>query len=203
MCSQDDPYLERLGIRPEVRSFFNPYLKQTCEGIIFNYGNAVEHVSDSFHRVPVTEEIWTAGEIGTASHVFICGSAMDAIAWLHLHSHAYPDQNLLFVSLGASPSKIQIESFQRPRKQYHLVFSNDQLGAICDLKVASFLRRKPVKIIADEPHFILTFKSKNYRLAHLSLNALEKAARFHFNIPVSKPKQFNTFFEQLKHGNTN
>jgi len=128
---------------------------------------------------------------------------MDAISWLHFHHYLYPNQNLFFASLGASPFKIQIESLVRPGKQYHLVFSNDQLGAICDLKVASFIRKMPLKIIADERRYIVTFKSKNYRLPHLSINALEKAARFHFNIPVSKPKQFNTFFEQLKHGNSN
>jgi len=203
MCRPDKPYLERLGIRPEAQTFFRPFLTIACESLIFKYGNFVEHAGPDFHLVPVTEETWTAGEIATARHVFISGSAMDAIAWLHFHYHVYPNQNLLFISLGASPSKIQIESILRPGKQYHLIFSNDQLGALCDLKTASFIRKKPLRIIAGERHYIVTFKSKNYRLAHLSLNALEKAARFHFNIPVSKPKRFNTFFEQLKHGHTN
>ena len=203
MCNPGNPFLERLGIRPEVQSFFKSSLNIACESLIFKYGNSLEHAGPGFHRIPVTEELWTAGEFALARHIFICGSAMDAISWLHFHHHAYHTQNFFFAAVGASPCKNQIESLLRPGKQYHLVFSNDQLGAICDLKVASFIRKKPLKIIAHEHQYIVTFKSKNYRLVHLSLNALEKAARFHFNIPVSKPKQFNTYFEQLKHGHSN
>ncbi len=201
MCIQDNPYLERLGIHPNVRSFFSPYLSEACGTVKFNYGNSVEHAGEGFHRIPVTEETWAAGEIATAGHVVICGSAMDAISWLHFHHYLYADQNLFFASLGTSPTKIQTEMLLRPGKQYHLVFSNDPLGAICDLKVASFIRKKPLKIIAGDRHYTVTFKSANYPLPHLSLNALEKAARFHFNTPVSKPKKYNTYFEQLKHGN--
>jgi hypothetical protein len=198
MCSQDKPFLERLGIHPDVQSFFKNHIIDTCESIIFKYGNSLEHASSNFHLIPTTEETWTAGEIMLAKHIIICGSAMDAIAWLHFHHYAY-QSNLFFAAVGASPSRSQIETITRRNKQYHLVFSNDELGAVCDLKVASYVRKKPISILADEKHFTVTFRSKNYRLKHLSLHALEKAARFHFNIPVSKPQKFNTFYEQLTH----
>lgn len=199
MCSQDEPFLERLGIHPEVQSFFKNHIIDTCEAMIFKYGNSLEHVSQYFHRIPTTEETWTAGEITLAKHIFICGSAMDAIAWLHFHHYAY-QSNLFFAALGTSPSRNQIETLFKPNKQYHLVFSKDELGASCDLKVASYIRKKPIQILAAEKHFSVTFRSKNYKIKHLSLHAFEKAARFHFNIPVSKPQKFNTFYEQLKHG---
>ena len=199
MCSQDKPFLERLGIHPEVQSFFKPFITDTCESLIFKYDNSLEHVSQYFHRIPTTEETWSAGEITLAKHIFICGSAMDAIAWLHFHHYAY-QSNLFFAAVGTSPSQNQIETLIKTKKQYHLVFSNDELGTICDLKVASYIRKKPIRIIADAPGYLVNFKSKNYRLEKFSLNALEKAARFHFNIPVSKPQKFNTFYEQLKHG---
>lgn len=203
MCSQDKPLLERLGVRPEVRSFFKPYLIDTHENVIFKHGNSIEHVSQNFHRVPASEETWTAGEIAIARHIFICGSAMDAVAWLHFHHYAYRLDSLFFVAVGAGPSKTQIENFILPGRQYHLVFSNDHLGAVCDLKVASWLRGTPLKIIADDGWFNIAFKNRHYKLETLSLNALEKAVRFHFNTPTQKPKQFNTYFEQLKHGHTN
>lgn len=203
MHDQDKSLLERLGIRPEARSFFAPYLTNTCESVIFKYGNSSEHTSEIFHRIPTTEETWTAGETAIAKHIFICGSAMDAVAWLHFHYFVYRSDSLFFVAVGASPSKTQIESIRSTGKQYHLVFSNDPLGAICDLKVASWLRGTPLKIIAADDRFTVTFKNQHYTLETLSLNALEKAARFHFNIPTQKPKKFNTYFEQLKHGHTN
>jgi hypothetical protein len=199
MCSPDKPFLERLGIHPEARSFFKNHLIDTCESLIFNYGNSSEHANDKIHLVPTTEETWTAGEITHAKHIIICGSAMDAIAWLHFHHHAYQN-NLFFAAVGTSPSPAQMETFIRPNKQYHLIFSNDELGAICDLKVASYIRKKPIQIRAGENHFTITFKSKNYKLRHLSLHALEKSARFHFNMLTHKPKKYHTYYEQLKHG---
>jgi hypothetical protein len=202
MCSQDKSYLERLGVHPDARSFFSPYITNTREGIIIKFGNVAEHVQDNFHRIPVTEETWTAGNLNNASHVMVSSSAMDAIAWLHFHLHAWNLQNLFFVALGAVPSKTQIENFIYPHKQYRLIFSNDDLGATCDLKAASFIRQMPLTILADKQHFNITFRSKNYKLTNLSLAALEKAARFHFNIPVSKPKHFNTFYQQLKNGHS-
>ncbi len=199
MSSQDKPLLVRLGVHPNVQTFFQPYLTETCEELYFKYGNSIEHASLNFHRVPLTEDVWTAGDFEISRHIFICGSAMDAISWLHLNYHAYCD-NLFFVAVGSSPSKIQFESYINQHKQYHLLFGNAALGAVCDLKVASFIRNQPLKIIADDRQFIVSFRSKHYYLKQLSLHALEKAARFHFNIPTHKPKKFNTYYEQLKHG---
>jgi len=199
MSSPGRLYLERLGIRSEVRSFFEPYLNQTCGEIIFKYGHSAEHVNHDFHFIPTTEVLWTAGNFDLAGHIFICGSAMDALSFLHLHYHVY-HTHLFFAAVGTSPSPAQLEPLIHPKKQYHLVFSKDELGAICDLKAASYIRKSPIKIIANENCFNLTFRSKNYPVKNLSLHALEKAAGFHFNIPVSKPKKHNTFYEQLKYG---
>jgi hypothetical protein len=199
MCSQDKSLLERLGIRPEARSFFKNHVIETCEDIIFKYGNALEHVSNYFHLIPTTDETWTVGEITRASHIIICGSAMDAVAWLHYNRHAY-QHNLFFAAVGTSPSQSQIEAITRPNKQYHLVFGSDGLGALCDLKAAAYLHRQPIKILAAEQHYTVTFRSKNYKIRNLSLHALEKAAGYHFNVVTHKPKKHNTYYEQLKHG---
>jgi hypothetical protein len=197
MYSQDSSLLARLGIRSEARSFFAPYFSETYHSVVFLYGTETEHAGIDFHRIPMTTATWTAGEFMLARHVFICGSAMDAIAWFHFNTGKFADP--FFISVGVSPSKSQLEQFIARGKQYHLLFSKDALGAVCDLQTAALIRRVTVKIFADDD-FQVSFKSKNYRLAHLSLNALEKTTGYRFNISTHKPRQFNTFYEQLKYG---
>jgi len=194
------PYLQRLGVLPEVQSFFEPYWLDGHRDLVFNYGNATEHYGIAFHRVPVTEELWVAGNQATARHVVICGSAMDAISWLNVHdAGCYRTNNLLLVSTGASPCKMQIEQVI-PNRQYHLVFSKDNAGVTCDLKVASWLRNMPLTVSSIEHQLCVRFRMKDYLFDELSLSALEKASGYRFNIPAHKPKTANTYFEQLKHG---
>lgn len=195
-------FLEALGVHPRVRHFFKNHLSETCEALIIEQDNYFEHASESFHRIPITEATWTAGDHGLASHIFICGSAMDAIAWLHFNHHRFKNLNcLFFTATGAIPNSIFAASLQpNTPKKIHLIHSSDHLGAICDIKTASFIRKTPVKIRAEKEAFIITFRAETFLIEQLSLNALEKAAGFHFNVRTHKPKKHNTFYEQLKHG---
>ncbi|HTD98513.1 MAG TPA: hypothetical protein VK668_04480 [Mucilaginibacter sp.] len=194
-------YLERLGIHPKVQSFFKPYLTITGETLIFNHGNAYEHVSADFHKIPITEEFWTAGELTLATDIFICGSAMDAIAWLNLNGHRYRQfQTLCFISTGNVPHSYHAETIQKymPKKKLHFLFSKDSLGAICDLKFSSFIRNKPLKISYEEQRYEVNFENKNYEFEHLSLSALEKATGYNFRIRTHKPKNASTYYELLR-----
>jgi len=197
------PYLQRLGVLPEVQSFFQPYWLLGHNDLVFSYGNSSEHYGIAFHRIPITEELWIAGNQATARHVFICGSAMDAIAWLHYNlANINQTDNLLIVSLGASPCKTQINWINENlnNKQFHLIFGRDSLGSCCDLKIAAGLRKMPLTITASEQRLIVRFRMRDYLFDELSLNAFEKASGYRFNIPAHKPKTANTYFEQLKHG---
>src|SRR5438874_111676 len=135
------PYLDRLGIRPEVQAFFAPY----HQNLVFKYGEDCEKCTGTAHKIPQTQEVWMAGEQSLATDIFICGSAMDAISFLHLHYHLlnYPEQ-LLFVSLGARPSKAQLNRFETLR--CHLIFARDILGNVCDVKVACWLQNQAVRV---------------------------------------------------------
>jgi len=197
-------FLEALGVHPRVRRFFKNYISETCEALIIEQDNYFEHAGESFHRIPITEATWTAGDHGLASHIFICGSAMDAIAWLHLNHFRFRSfDHLLFISTGAVPNSNLNDAAplqnNTQNKKIHLLYSNEPLGAICDIKMASFIRKFPIKIRANENDFIVTFRSESYTIKNLSLHSLEKAARFHFNIRTHKPKKHTTFYEQLKH----
>jgi hypothetical protein len=193
------PYLHRLGIRPEAQSFFKPY----HQNLVFKYGSRdYENCSGAAHKIPQTDEVWMAGEPALATDIFICGSAMDAICFLHFHYHLfnYPEQ-LLFVSVGASPSKTQIQKIDVGR--YHLLFSRDILGQICDIKVATWLRNQPGRIeLGLKNKLKLYFRSNDYLIDQklFTLNRIERMTGCRFNVTTHKPKYQNTFFEQLKYG---
>jgi hypothetical protein len=195
-------YLEELGVHPRVQHFFQPFLTQTCEEVIFKYGNSYEHASADFHKVPITEEeFWQAGEAGIATDIFNCGSAMDAIAWLNLHQHRYRNfDQLSFISTGAVPFRFHAEIIQKyaPKSKLHFIFGKDDLGAVCDLKLSAYIRNKPLKIHYQENRFKVSFENINYAFDWLSLHALEKASGYNFRIRTHKPKNTITYYEQLR-----
>ena len=193
--------LERLDIHPEVQSFFKPYLKTACGTLIFGYGNAYEHAGATFHKVPVTEEFWMAGEPALATTLFICGAAMDAIAWLNLNHRRYSDpENLCFMSIGSVPHKSHAEIIQpyTPNKKLHFIFSKDDLGAVCDLRLASMIRNKPLKITHHNHLFKVIFEHKYYEFEKLSLHALERVGGYNFRIRTHKPQKASTYYEQTR-----
>jgi len=192
-------YLEMLGVHPRVQHFFNPYLTISCETLIFNYGNFIELASEAFHRILITEELWIAGDPKFATNIFISSSAMDAIAFLNLYHQRFRKfDSLCFIGIGTAPSKSHAEIIQKYKlKKLHFIFSNNPLGAICDLKLASYIRNKPLKIGYHDYKFQLTFENKFYAFEQLSLNALEKASGYNFLIRTHKPKNTSTYYEQL------
>ena len=175
------------GIRPEVQDFFAPYHDQ----FIFNYGDDFEHFGPGFHRVPVTGGRWVAGVPQLATDIFICGSAMDAIAF-----NSVAD-NYAFIAVGSRPVRQQFEDLPKGRR-YHLLFPKDELGAVCDIKAASFIRKQALSIRFDK-HYHVLFRRKPYELSHLSLHALEKASGYRFNLRTHKPKNALTWTSSLGH----
>jgi hypothetical protein len=195
-------YLERLDIHPKVRSFFQPFLhKITNEEIIINYRDCIEHATANFHRIPITENHWTAGNIAIASQLIISSSAMDAVAWLNQNHQRYRNLNdLCFISVGAFPTTTHAAIIQKyaPHKKLHFLFSNEPTGALCDLKLASYIRDQPLKITHQNHRYQIQLQHKIYILHHLSLNALEKQSHHNFHIRTHKPKKHGTYYQQLR-----
>lgn len=195
-------YLERLDIHPKVRSFFQPFLhKITNKEITINYHDSIEHLTPDFHRIPITENHWIAGNIAIASQLIISSSAMDAIAWLNQNHNRYRDLNdLAFISLGACPITSHAAIIQQyaPHKKLHFLFSNDPAGALCDLKLASYIRDQPIKITYLNHQYHILFQYKTYIFHYLSLNALEKQSRHNFHIRTHKPEKHGTYYQQLR-----
>jgi len=98
------PYLTRLGVSAGVQEFFEPFYRTDESGdLCFWYGQEAEHFGFGFHRVPVSADLWLAGNrnFSQIREVIISGSALDAVSWLNKKaiflSHA---ENLLFIATG-------------------------------------------------------------------------------------------------------
>ena len=199
------PYLTKLGIRTEVQEFFSPYYSADQSGnLVFPYGKQAETYGMAFHYVPATENYWLAGNnnLTFIREVLICGSAMEAIAWLHIHYRAYSQSdNLLFLSTGTKPGPEHFRWLMGKAKtrNFSLLFGNDLLGRACDLKTAAALHSQPAAVSIAGENVLVNFRSKNYAFTNdsFSLNAFEKTAGYRFNVRALKPKGFNTWLDLL------
>jgi hypothetical protein len=152
-------------------------------------------------RPDIYPGVWSYSDPKLAAHLIIASTIHDANAWLEFHHHIYRDlTSLCFLIIGNVPEKHHAEYIQNhaPNKKLHFIFSKDDIGAICDLKLASYIRNKPLKIRYDNHVFNIQFENKSYQLPHLSLNSLEKASGYNFRIRTHKPKSATNFYEQLR-----
>lgn len=195
------PYLNRLGVPLSVQHFFEPFFTtDVANHLLFAYGDAHEHYGQGLHRPPLTAAVpWTAGtDGGLITQVFVCSSAMEAIAYLSLYHARYPDLNALyFCALCASlPVALKL-----PKAKATLLFENSLSGKLWDIKIACLIRRKPVRILYDNQQFIFHCQNRSFSLAmdKVSLSAFEQAAGIRTGIRTAKAKGFPTFFEQLTH----
>jgi hypothetical protein len=201
-----DPYLQRLYVPVNVQQFFDPYLNSDHKGdLVFSYGRETEVFGLAFHRVPIAENLWIAGNqnLSVVRQVFICESAMEAIAYLSMNSAFFRDtENLLFIATGANPNPEQFRYVldNLAGRTFTLVNSKDMLGRICDLKTAAGIRKMPVAVCFENELLHIGFRLKTYTISPdvFSLNAFEKCSGYRFNLKTSKPKDFNCWLDQLK-----
>jgi len=205
------PFLSRLGIRAEVQHFFQPFYHADASGnLVFPYGNDTEHFGFAFHRIPDTEMLWIAGNTNfhIARKVFICSSALEAVAYLSVKFPSFKRlDNLLFLSMGIRPGAEQIKWLTRnfSDKSFTLIFGKDILGRVCDLKIAAGISRIPAAIFISDDSVHVNFRSKNYIFPEqgFSLNAFERKAGYRFHTPAPKPLAYDSYLEQLKANNLN
>src|SRR5665213_3126657 len=146
------PYLTRLGVSVTVQEFFEPfYTVDETGNLCFWYGKELEHFGFGFHKVPVSADVWLAGNLNFSEvrQIIICGCALDAVSWLKKKavflSHT---ENLLFISTGAGSQQEHINwiNEQLHGKAFCLIYGNDLFGRLACLKMAAALRRLPLDI---------------------------------------------------------
>jgi hypothetical protein len=199
------PYLTRLGIDPAVQANFAPfYYRDTSGNLGFAYHGDCEVYGLGFHHVPVTDDAWIAGpeNFALVRQAVICSSAMEAIAWLNCHFTAFHSMdNLLFISTGSRVTSTKLDWIRRSLSgcKYGLLFSNDLLGKVCDLKAAAGLKGYPVNIRNHSNTLLINFRHQHYELGHetFSLSAFEQVSGFRFGVQTFKPKRHNSWLDQL------
>ena len=200
------PYLSRLGIRCEVQEYFAPFYKSDEQGnLVFDYGDAVEHYGFAFHRVPVSELCWMAGnkEFNLVSRVFICSSAMEAIAFYQFKYSVYPyPENLLFLSIGTRPAGCQLRwiSENLQGRAFQLVFGNSLLDKVGELVTAAAFSKLPLDVTINTAEVTIYFRLKRYVIpvTTFSVNALEKLSGYRFPVRSARTKNSDSYFSQLK-----
>jgi hypothetical protein len=189
------PFLTGLSVAPAVQEFFEPYYSTDETGdLVFSYGETAEHFGFAFHRVPACG-LWQAGNPNTSMirYVFLCDSAMEAIAYFSLNLHGFPHPALCLFIAG------DLE-FNFIGKSCALVFSNDLLGRVRDLKTAAVIRRQPLAITVKEETVLIRFRQSTYEISQeqFSLSAFEKLTGYRFGMRVNKAKNAPCWLDQLK-----
>jgi len=192
--------LTGLGVPLSIQEFF-----QTGE-LLFNYGGNFEEFTPCAHRIPTTRHLWIAGD-HLSSQVIITHSAMEAIAYLTLNMHRYPLlKGITCVAIGNLPHDGQLNWIRShfQKQKYTLVFGNELLGVLADIRVAAGLAGKKVTFRNHAGMIRICLNRICYQLPpnSLSLSVFEKTASIRTGCRTVKPKIFNSFLDQLKHDAT-
>ena len=202
------PYLMRIGVLSDVQEHFSPYYHNDDYGNLeFSYSTSTEKYGIGFHRIPQTEGLWLGGNSAQNAirYVFICHSALEAIAFLNLHKQYFSSWNkLMFIATGAGISSQQLIWIREnyPGRSFNLLFGNDLLGHIADLKTAASIRKMPVAVsLLGNYHVEIIFRHRRFIFENVkfSLNAFERVSGFRFKIRTYKARIFTSYLAQHNH----
>lgn len=177
--------LNKLNIREEVQMYFkNDYTINSHGDLVFCYGNACEYYGARGHQTPFTHELWVAGNknFHLTRQVFICSSAMEAMAFFSLRYDSFPQKDfLLFIAIGTSPKKTQYQALRElvRMKKVALVMGNDFFGRLCDIKIVAGIKEIILNLyMINEQRINVQLSGKGFQFEQsiLTLNALEKAS---------------------------
>jgi hypothetical protein len=193
-----NPLLTRLGISPEIQAFFN-----ISGRVSFDYGDQQEHYSDQFHVVPSTHNLWMAGN-QNATHVIISYSAMEAMAYIMLKRHHYPRlEQLAIVAIGnrfhTAQSTWMRDNLQS--RKFTLVFGNDLVGRITDIKLAAGIKNIPIRVFHSGCEIQIQCGNllRVFDQEQISLHFFQEAFGIRPRFRTGKPVQSLAFLDQLRH----
>jgi len=187
--------LDTLGVPPELQAFFG--FKET----VFDYGGEKEFYSSGCHIVPSGNHLWVAGS-SSAREVIIAGSVMEIIAMMTINSWRFPDlYSLTFVSVGNHPQREQFDWIreQYRKRKFTLIFPANELGAVADIKAASWLKKKNVSIFFKDEGYEVSLGTRRVIIPgqDLSLHTCQQALGQRFGMRTIKPSRHLTFLDQL------
>ncbi|TSJ40927.1 hypothetical protein FO440_14415 [Mucilaginibacter corticis] len=134
--------------------------------------------------------MFTTDDPVLATDLFVASTQGEAAAWFKAnHSRYHAPLFVLITGYAPEPCHAAIIRPYARNRKIHFLFGNDDTGALCDLKLAAWIRNKPIKISYLENHYLVNFENKKYAFDRLSLNALEKASGYNFRIRTHKTNQ--------------
>jgi hypothetical protein len=189
--------LTALGVSPQVQALFN------IGDLVFDYGDSFEQFECGFHKVPACQNLWRSGN-EFASQVIITNSVMEAVAFAQLNLQKNPDLDaLFFISIGNGfyPAKLNWIRKRLKKRKFTLVFGDDLLGRLQDIKVATALRNRKVTLHWSDPNITIKTGARNFKMNSdkISLASFEREAGIRTAVRTSKPLNRMTFLEQLKY----
>ncbi|XHR97331.1 hypothetical protein ACFJIV_12135 [Mucilaginibacter sp. UC70_90] len=189
--------VHKLWIPEQVGAFFS-----LDSEFVFDYGDSKETFDERGYKVPVTRNVWVAGN-NLAPVLIIFHSVMEAVAMLSLNFQRFSGlDNLGVVALGSRPCAAQINWINQafPGRRVILVFGNDLAGRATDIKVASWLQQHHITITYQNEALNISRRRIDYSFEadQISLAAYKRALGIRNNISTCKPRLSNTFFEQFK-----
>jgi len=199
-------YLTRLGIRPEIQQLFSPFCRNDENGnLCFSYGSQTEVYGLAYHLIPAATEYWVSGDEvdSTVRSIIICSSAMEAIAWLNCNSALLTaNHGLRFMAIGNSLDEQQLGTLRKQKTfgKYNLLFPQDLVGHIFDLKIASVLQGYCAEVSISGEHLEIEFRNRRFKIAceDFSLSRFERLSGFRFNVKTLKPRQHVSWLRQLE-----
>lgn len=201
------PFLTRLGVPAYVQQHFAPYYTVNGTGnLSFSFGDANELFGPGLHKIPATEGLWVAGDLADPAirQVYICHSAMEAIAFLTIYGHRMAGfDNCLFIATGSGLNPSQLSRIREgcEGKSCAFIFGSGLFGRIADLKAAAGIRKIPLSVaLMNDGHLRVTCRSQQFMIAEndFSLHAFERLSGLRFRVLTYKPKSAASFLEMLE-----
>lgn len=189
--------------RPEVISFFRPFLNLAAEDkLIIPYSTRVNEIwSPEIHLLPSTTEIWLAGELSQlASDLYISYSAAELISFVSRQPGMLNNirEQQAFAALGLLPDRSQVDQLKAryPQTHWHLLFGSDLIGKITDARVASWYKAHPAKFRLEEQWLVASFRGRTFYFNpdFFSLHQFEKVTGLRSGIRTHKPRQGRSSF---------
>ena len=126
--------------------------------------------------------------------IIICSSAMEAISWLDCNFAGLTGTaNLLFAATGNNLAAGQIIRLIKlfPCQRHALLFANDLIGNVWDLKVAATLCGYPVSICSSGEFLYINFRNRPFQMPcdAFSLSKFERLCGYRFKVKTLKPRK--------------
>ncbi len=202
-----NPILTDLGVPAEVQFFFQKNFKYEKNALHFLYGDSYELYNNQVHHIPANANCWIGGDpcFHNVRELFICSSAMEAIAFLSVNLNLYKSiEHLSFVSLGLLPCRNHFEfiRFNRKGQKLSLVMGSDVLGRVSDIKIATGIYRHSTQAILAGNCIEMIFKGESFIFSQnaITLSAFEKRTKFRSRIRTYKAVNSSSFLDGLKSG---